>query len=685
MDILINKNLFEGNFMNILSLILLLIVLQGVPEDKNAERYLQEGLSLEEQDKPEEALRLWGQAVGELAVPSVAIATGYLRLSTEHELSDSYRAASFHYLWGMSGTGGTAVKDNKPALEKELARLDPLLDRSTFNHWQALLKDNDPALFDEILRFWKWIDPTPATKYNERLIEHWQRIAYARKHFTRKNDPPYGTDDRGFYYVKYGEADRVDSGSIHITDDKIRSVITQLIPNINIPPEDRRTDYVMIMSSRISNLFINPEYELWIYGAPDEHMSENLILIFGNKSGSFGRLQALEDFMPNPAFSLSVFKKGIDTGAPIVPPGMVLQYIYYEHFATKDPYFAQQFRNFLSSVGSGKGDRPPEAILAWQHKQKHVLDNRQILNTAPDEFSTEAKKVPEIPLDVYQYRLLDENDQPVFATFLESHPLRAFFGDFAANQDAMLATPGDTAEDLTGSYKLIHGLQLRNEQWELIGRNRQPVPLVFDPNQNHPISSVFVVPYGAGNITQVFYAGLKNLHPHSKPRTESLFPDSLRGLGKLHISQPDPLTVSPGEMTVGDIIIGYQRKEQPEDNSLFDFVAANDRRIPEGENLVVYFEVYHLQTGPNGLSRFEVDYEIRPRGGLFGWTRKKRDEFSITLNFEQSADRFAESLEIEATGLEAGKYELTWTIHDLQTGQTHEQHVPFEVVEEVEQ
>lgn len=193
------------------------------------------------------------------------------------------------------------------------------------------------------------------------------------------------------------------------------------------------------------------------------------------------------------------------------------------------------------------------------------------------------------------------------------------------------------------------------------------------------------MPRAEGDITQVFYAELKNLHPHSKPHIESLFPDSLRGLGKLEIAQPEPLSVSPGEMTVGDLIIGYQRKEQQqEDNSLFDFVAANDRRIPEGENLVVHFEVYHLQTGPAGLSRFELNYEIRPTGGLFGWTRKKRDEFSITLNFEQPVDRFAESLEIEANGLETGKYELIWIIRDLQTKQIHEQQVPFEVVEETE-
>jgi len=131
----------------------------------------------------------------------------------------------------------------------------------------------------------------------------------------------------------------------------------------------------------------------------------------------------------------------------------------------------------------------------------------------------------------------------------------------------------------------------------------------------------------------------------------------------------------------GDLILGYQKAERPPEDALFNFVVSNRRQIPEGENLVVHFEAYRLATDEAGIARFEVDYEIRPRGGLFGWTKSKLDEFDITLGFETGSDRFAESLEIEAAALEAGRYELTWSVRDLQNGRSHEQQVLFEVVE----
>ncbi len=57
-----------------------------------------------------------------------------------------------------------------------------------------------------LLRFWRKEDPTPATVVNERLIEHLQRVNYARQHFAADN--LRGFDDRGMIYVKYGKPDR---------------------------------------------------------------------------------------------------------------------------------------------------------------------------------------------------------------------------------------------------------------------------------------------------------------------------------------------------------------------------------------------------------------------------------------------------------------------------------------------
>jgi len=46
---------------------------------------------------------------------------------------------------------------------------------------------------------------TPATEINERLIEHYQRLAFVRKAFPAFNKRGY--DDRGAIYVKYGPPD----------------------------------------------------------------------------------------------------------------------------------------------------------------------------------------------------------------------------------------------------------------------------------------------------------------------------------------------------------------------------------------------------------------------------------------------------------------------------------------------
>lgn len=53
-------------------------------------------------------------------------------------------------------------------------------------------------------RYWKVRDPDPRTPRNERLLEHYIRVAYSRIEFGRKTWP---WDDRGSVYVRYGEPD----------------------------------------------------------------------------------------------------------------------------------------------------------------------------------------------------------------------------------------------------------------------------------------------------------------------------------------------------------------------------------------------------------------------------------------------------------------------------------------------
>lgn len=53
--------------------------------------------------------------------------------------------------------------------------------------------------------FWQARDPFPLTEENERLVEHYKRLAFARDHYSSADITGY--DDRGKIYVQYGKPD----------------------------------------------------------------------------------------------------------------------------------------------------------------------------------------------------------------------------------------------------------------------------------------------------------------------------------------------------------------------------------------------------------------------------------------------------------------------------------------------
>ncbi|MCK4966795.1 GWxTD domain-containing protein, partial [bacterium] len=66
-------------------------------------------------------------------------------------------------------------------------------------------------------KFWLTKDPVPETKINERLIEHFRRVKYAKQHYTTQS--LHGKyDARGETYIKYGHPDGhfVNGGSLNV-------------------------------------------------------------------------------------------------------------------------------------------------------------------------------------------------------------------------------------------------------------------------------------------------------------------------------------------------------------------------------------------------------------------------------------------------------------------------------------
>jgi GWxTD domain-containing protein len=85
----------------------------------------------------------------------------------------------------------------------DLDHLGLLLDEERRERYRGL----DEAGRAELMRiFWAELDPTPTTDLNERKLEHYRRLAYARTHFAIDREP--GWDRRGELLLRYGSPDQ---------------------------------------------------------------------------------------------------------------------------------------------------------------------------------------------------------------------------------------------------------------------------------------------------------------------------------------------------------------------------------------------------------------------------------------------------------------------------------------------
>jgi GWxTD domain-containing protein len=127
--------------------------------------------------------------VSDYAKASIRLAEVYYELGDSKSSTDSY----------FEGVEKLEDKEMLDYLYEEQKIILTSFEVNQFESASFLEKKN---LFK---KFWKQRDPDPSTTENERLMEHFRRIRFAREnfHFTA---PPY-YDDRGKTYIKYGPPD----------------------------------------------------------------------------------------------------------------------------------------------------------------------------------------------------------------------------------------------------------------------------------------------------------------------------------------------------------------------------------------------------------------------------------------------------------------------------------------------
>jgi GWxTD domain-containing protein len=662
--------------------------------------WLEQGLLAEFRGEYEEALNIWIDAREELDEPDSRIGFEFIRVATEQELSDRYEDATDMYYWALSAP---FININRAAVRQEIERLRPIIGDGMYRQWINWFEERDETLASDIRGFWIQMDPTPGSQINERLIEHWNRIAYSRANFVKNRNTVYSTDDRALIYIRYGQPDDRYAGvftldnqnlgrwlsrqfeSARPVDDPEETPPVQLEMNTNTEDENRSYEQ---LEEFVFQFHEFPEYEIWIYEPLSQTESQPLIFIFGTdvRTGDYHKQTSVDDFIPQRAF-LSDRRNQSQTASTEfirqgLTPALALQMLYYEQLIDVNTYFGER----LSHIRESFIDQGPLAYqsldLALRSQNREMLEMR--INEAPREVSNLTRLLPSIPLEVYQYRLLDDNHNPVIISFVESKPVNALQRDLEINENpySEAVNPNDSLavesdDSMYDDYLLDHKLIIYDANWNEHERNEHSRIINRSVGElESVIQSVFTSEHEQ-QYFQSAAARLINRNEESITFYPSIFPKELRGLGTLKNRQPPPLEHNPGQLELGDLILGFY-DDIPEDYP-FNFRVANDQMIPADQSLMLHFEVYNLVPRPNGFTHFELTYRIYPvleDGSVL----TDEEAFYLTINFEHDETRVIEDLEIQTTQLSNGLYELQVMVEDMESGQERRRDIRFEVM-----
>ncbi|MDE2804175.1 MAG: GWxTD domain-containing protein [Gemmatimonadota bacterium] len=305
------------------------------------------GMALVERGDVEGALTLWIGARDSLSAEGAEdarIGTAFIRAVTESEFERFEEIATVMFYWGFSGVATERTRDEILA---EGRRTFTLADSTAVEYWDAVGRQDAGGLALAVKRFWIERDPTPATLLNERLIEHWRRIADARRDFVYNRSSAYGTDDRGTFFVKYGLPDRVTRGHLRVSESERRSM--------NLP-----VDYIARFDQQ-------PQYEIWRYATM--HPGEFTYFLFGNTDGTgpFRHVQGLHEILSPSARTSGEARYGG------IRAQYYLEFFYYEDLARMGgPYglrFGELERLWFSSRRVTEGTL--EAI-----SRRHIADDQ---------------------------------------------------------------------------------------------------------------------------------------------------------------------------------------------------------------------------------------------------------------------------------------------------------------------
>ena len=477
------------------------------------------------------------------------------------------------------------------------------------------------AAFEEkkrvFLSFWEGLDPAPVTEANERLLEHYRRVAFAREHFSEYKQP---WDARGEAYIRYGDPDHISrSGDIRLErHPQVVAAKTRLIDragSAGAALAQQRADEVAAALRQRGSMF-------------DEEASAS---------------------QPDPAATV--------LGWPVYPVPMEARWEYWIYVGVAGgievTFVQRQFPGPFEypEVPMGIGDH----ARIWQDMHPEIV-LQQVAARRP---STYRPEFATGPLDFHFYTAAFRGEAGKTA-------LEVYYGipaselSFGAESDGLPTAVLDRGVAVyDGEGQLVHrqsqamAMQSRSESDRVVGAIVPEVDRLLVPPGDYRI------------VLQVLdrISGKSQVYQQSRTVPEFAEGDSLK-LSDIQLAAS--IDVADGQrFQKGDIAV---------------IPMASQAYLP-AQPVFIYFEMYNLKRDAFGQVKYRVSYEIqsveqKPVGasilsGLGHLIGQTGDEGRIAIEYEQVGTKAEEQgyLELDLSTAEPGQYQLRIRVTDETTGQ----------------
>ena len=632
----------------------------------NAERdFYAVGLKLSEEGQWEEALKtwwdgkIWMERLGKVD-PRIGIA--FIELTTEMSAKQFYGTASKLYLWGFSQDSPEYIQ----TVLEEAKRIEPLLEWEKRDAWAERIEDKDGSLWRDIFLYWLERDPRPSTYGNERLIEHWERIAHARRTFIKNRRGIYDCDDRGTIYVKYGNPDRQKNGRFgnsSASQIELKRWISEMVP-IDIDTSDV---FNMFRIVRDVNAYdYSPDYEVWAFD--DIGSGDPSIFLFSHRGGVgfFGLVDGIEslyrkkrwiytkDLGPVP----TVFGEFTLRRQSIRPRDyLIYQIMYYYELASFDVFFDRRYSQLEQVWEANASHMRRTGVAGMQDAYARLLHSFEMRNSHTDKvFPTYQLADPDksvfesnkgsITIDTHVIRLLDSN-QPKLAVIVSSMP------EFWQDRDIF------GSGFLRPEYALRHTLIARDQALRSLGVTNHVIPpeyddisyFMIDHHENIAHATIGAEAYGADNV--------------------------VLALGRSSFHVKEPLIQDQTQIELSDLVVGV---EPPRgiDLGQFPFPVFPIHEFTYQDTMKMYVEMYNMQLDQNTMARANIEYGvIRIKG--HGDRQKREEQVSMIYPSEFRGRRHGEGLYVDISELKRGDYEFFVKVTDTFSKQEKTRTAPFTI------